>query len=189
MAAEQVEVFQHILREETFEHNLQPDESLVLKIFNPVREYPGLMDTFNQRVDWFKELYAKELECTQRLRKDPEFNNCYFEQGLILAAVLRSGYVSSGPCLISRYIESEPVPNNEETYQIVKQQLEVVHRNKIVHDYITADNILYEAGTIYLINFALAILDPKPEDYSKDHEELDKLFADRNKANKQEYLT
>lgn len=171
-----------------FDHHLGPNQSVVLKIFDPNAVLS--LANFSVRLKRMKQVYALERECAERLSKDPEFNNCYYDQGEVFAAVKESDYLCSGQCLISKYIPSCMLPNDEETYQKVKQQIEVVHRNKIVHNDIAARNIRYTPDKeVYLIDFGVSILDPDPDKYRKDYKDLNKLFADRNKPNKREYLT
>ena len=162
----------------------------MLKIFDPLNYTPYKPLTYlSDRIHWMKEVYALERECASRLSKDPEFNNCYYDHGDIYAAVGVSEYLSSGHCLISKYISSCRLPNDEETYQKVKQQIEVVHRNNIVHNDIASRNIRYtKEGTIYLIDYGMAILDPKEEDYLEDYKRLDEMFSERNKSDKFQYF-
>ena len=173
-----------------FPHPLPPNDCVVLKIFDPfaVSAYRPLTG-FSVRLEWMQEAYALERECIKRLRKDPDFNNCYYDHGEVYASVKQPDYLSSGQCLINQCISTWPLRNDEETYQNVRQQIEVLHRNKIVHKGIAPRSILCTRyNEVYLIGFVVAVLDPNPEEYLDDYRKLEELFADRNKESKEEYL-
>ena len=63
-------------------------------------------------------------------------------------------YIAKGYFNLFRYIEKVPLPKDRETYEKAKKQLEIIHRNGIVHRDIREDNILYsKEGLVYIIDF------------------------------------
>lgn len=168
--------------------NLQPTDEFVLKIYDPIavtKWDPGLK--IGTIVEKYSNIYALELKVCQKLNKIRGFNNCYLDQGEIWAAVKVSNQVSSGQCLIRRAIDSKPLPNTPKTYEKVKKQVQILHRNGIVHNNICAANIIYSReGEVYIIGFDKAILGPTRGDTAKEDRVVEAIFAE--KTDKEKYL-
>lgn len=121
--------------------------------------------------------YSWEFQCIQRISKDLQFSNCYFNQDELWVKV-KHGTIVVGRCLWSRYIETVPLPINLETYEKVKQQIDILHRNNIFHGDIAARNILYsKEGKVYIIGFSRSIIDPEDKEiFDADYQELVIIF-------------
>lgn len=168
---------------------LQSQEHFAVKIFDPKAAYeqnPFKVPTgsdqqviINRQLPMLNWLYANETGRIWDLNGDPEFNNCYLNHNQLSATVETANGSVSGKCLISRFIETVPLPKNNETRDKVVQQLKVLHKHKIIHNDISEKNILYtKEGDIYLIDLELAIVDPEDEEeYQKDYKALNQIFT------------
>lgn len=161
-----------------FLHNLQPHEHLVLKIFDPVagRETGPRQKIPNMDV-FMEAYYSNELKCIQRMSKVPGFNNCYIDHSELWAKVNTPNGWVSGKCLLSKFIESGPLPANEETLERVKQQINVIRDLGIYHNDIAERNILYtKEGKVYIIDFGRSVLDPGEDEWDGDLETWDEVY-------------
>lgn len=111
--------------------------------------------------DW----YRNEKHCYSILSKDHEFNSCYIRQKKGQLTVTNEElYIAIGYFNLFRYIENVPLPKDLETYEKAKKQLDIIHRNGIIHTDIRKANILYsKEGLVYFIDFAASEL--KKKDY------------------------
>lgn len=169
---------------------LQPQEYVAVKIFDPKTAWENhpfyssmgcsndqeLIDRQLPMLNW---LYNNECKFIRDLRRVPEFNNCYLDHQQLWATVETANGPVSGKCILSRFIETVPLPKTEETRDRVVQQIKVLHKRKIVHNGITEWNILYtKEGEVYLVYFELAIYDPEDHDeYEKDFRALNLIFS------------
>ena len=100
-----------------------------------------------------------EKVCYSILSKDTEFNSCYVRQKCWSNHVLqwKSCILQKDISTYSDILRRIPLPKDRETYEKAKKQLEIIHRNGIIHRDIREDNILYsKEGLVYIIDFALA---------------------------------
>lgn len=163
--------------------SIDPQETLVVKEFSP--------DYFFQRCWWryhdvdphdlprlLDNCYKTERKATARLFEDGEINNCYVDhRQFIFEFLMMFGLSMLGKCIVSRFIESRQMPNNEETYQQARHQLSLIHNLGIAHMDIRSDNILYDnEGKLYFIDFGNAIFDPCYYELAYDEHCLDMLF-------------
>lgn len=155
-------------------------QTLVAKVYDPrmanLYEFKGY--TLQEKEDVCYEWYRTEKVCYSILSRDPEFNSCYVRQkmGKIMVTMDKL-YVAKGYFNIFRYIEKIPLPKVQETYEKAKKQLEVIHRNGIIHRDIREDNILCtKEGHVYIIDFALA--KPRVNNYDCGLEQQDLLALD-----------
>lgn len=160
---------------------IDDNETLVAKVYDPrmanVYEFKGY--TIEEKKDICYEWCRTERACYSILSRDSEFNSCYVRQkiGQIMVTMDKL-YVAKGYCNIFRYIEKVPLPKDQETYEKAKKQLEVIHRNRIIHRDIREDNILCtKEGHVYIIDFALA--KPSVNIYDNGLEEQDLLALER----------
>lgn len=164
--------------------NLQPSDEVVLKLFDPIAAAASNTSRiFNFILRDVKESYALELRVSQKLHKIQGFNNCYFEQVELWAAVQVSNRLSSGKCLIRKAVKSKPLPNTPNAYGKVKTQVQLLHRNGIVHNDLSAATVLYSKdGKVYIVGFGKAILEPKKETMDKEDQAVETMFAERSRA-------
>ncbi|CAG87860.2 DEHA2E07348p [Debaryomyces hansenii CBS767] len=103
------------------------------------------------RYEWFK----TEKVCYSILSKDTEFNSSYVRKGVGQTVItMERSYIAKGYFNLFRYIESIQLPKDRETYEKAKKQLEIIHRNGIIHRNIKEGNILYsKEGLVYIIDF------------------------------------
>lgn len=159
---------------------IDDNETLVAKVYDPrmanLYDFKGY--TLEEKKDICYEWYRTERVCHSILSRDPEFNSCYVRQktGQIMVTMDKL-YVAKGYFNIFRYIEKVPLSKNQETYEKAKKQLEVIHRNGIIHRDIREDNILCtKEGHVYIIDFALA--KPSVNTYDSGLEQQDLLDLD-----------
>ena len=163
---------------------IDDNATLVAKVYDPrmvnIYEFKGY--PFEEKKDVCYEWYRTERVCYSILSKDPEFNSCYVRQktGQIMITMDKL-YVAKGHFNLFRYIEKAPLPKDRETYEKARKQLEVIHRNRIVHRDIREDNILCtKEGQVYIIDFALS--KPNANIYEsgleqQDFNDLERVFA------------
>ncbi|CAG87192.2 DEHA2D12672p [Debaryomyces hansenii CBS767] len=164
--------------------SIDDNATLVAKVYDPrmVNRYEFKGYSFEEKKDVCYEWYRTERVCYSILSKDPEFNSCYVRQrmGQVMITMDKS-YVAKGHFNLFRYIEKAPLPKDRETYEKARKQLEVIHRNGIVHRDIKEDNILCtKEGQVYIIDFALSrpnvnIYDSGSE--QQDFNALERVFA------------
>ena len=156
-----------------FEHNLRPEGQLVIKIFDPWAALYWEDKPYSEMNEFINSAYKAEKDSIETLSKDPKFHNCYYSHNETWVQVVAPGGVSGGKSILRKHITTVPLPKNEETFNKVKQQLEVIHKNGIVHNDI-AGNILHtKRGKIYIIGFGRAT---KSSDFTKDIKDLEVLF-------------
>lgn len=163
---------------------IDDNATLVAKVYDPrmvnIYEFKGY--TLEEKKEVCYEWYRTESVCYSILTKDPEFNSCYIRQktGQIMITMDKL-YVAKGHFNLFRYIEKVSLPRNQETYEKAKKQLEVIHRNGIVHRDIREDNILCtKEGEVYIIDFAVAKPNVNTYDLGleqQDFHALERLFA------------
>lgn len=79
--------------------------------------------------------------------------------------------------MLSKFIESGPLPANEETLERVKQQINVIRDLGIYHNDIAERNILYtKEGKVYIIDFGRSVLDPGEDEWDGDLETWDEVY-------------
>ena len=104
------------------------------------------------------EWYHNEKHCYSILSKDIQFANCYIRQKKGQLMVTNEElYVATGHFNLFRYIEKVPLPKDRETYEKAKKQLDIIHRNGIIHRECQKD-ILSKEGLVYFIDFAASEL-------------------------------
>ncbi|CAG84330.1 DEHA2A01012p [Debaryomyces hansenii CBS767] len=110
--------------------------------------------------------YNSERLFCQILANNPEFNSCYVQhrRGYIKVTVANH-YLAKGNFNLFKFIKTVTMPRDTETYVKAKKQLEIIHRNGIIHGDIWKANILYtKEGKVFIIDFASSI----PENQSTD---------------------
>lgn len=167
----------------TFNHNLEPNDQVVLKIFDEKLCEKSFVKHFGSRSvkRSFIRPYQNETTCLRRLSKDPEFNNCFLDYGNVWAKVNTPIGQISGKCILTKFIDGVPIRDDDETREQLKQQLRIVHKHGIVHNNIIKRNILYDReGKVYIIGFDKAeiIESTDEEDYSVDFDCLEGVFDD-----------
>lgn len=156
-----------------FEHNLRPEGQLIIKIFDPWAALYWEDKPYSEMNEFINSAYKAEKHSIETLSKDPKFHNCYYSHNETWVQVVAPGGVSGGKSILRKHITTVPLPKNEETFQKVKQQLEVIHKHGIAHNDI-AGNILHtKRGKIYIVGFGKATVGG---DFSKDIKDLESLF-------------
>ena len=159
--------FQQIL-----ETNIDPEETIIVKIYNR----NGHND------EEINETYTRERACINRMSKDPEYHNCYLQhsEATVLATPNEWGYdIYKGKVILSKYIEGQEYLNRKRISRTeLETQLEVIHRNGILHNDIMEFNILNdeEKRVVYIMDFSLASF----REEEKEEEEIErKMNRDR----------
>lgn len=170
------QVFKVAALKAPFLENVDPRDQVVLRIHDPEMSFDRWIQLkiFRSASDYLGLVYGVERRCVRRLSKDPEFNNCFLSYSPVFAEVITPIGRISGKCLLSKYIESVPIPKDEETYEKVKKQLNVVHKHGITLNGHVEHNVLYsKEGKVYIISFEMA--DLKEDSY--DEESLNYMFG------------
>lgn len=172
-----------------------PHEQVVIKVFDPDMSYNRLWRTTGFSGDIIGRYGISVTECLDtayknalmsinKLQKDPEFNNCFLHDYEVFAEVHTPIGCISGKCLVSKYIETIPLPKTQQVYTKVKKQASIVLEQGLTHhgsDRICERNILYsKKGDVYIIAFENA--SDAPCSWSLFHFEYDlkKLFEGAN---------
>lgn len=160
---------------------LQDHEELVVKIFDP----NTVAKPWPKKQGWVpptgnhEHQYDCVRNCIEKLCRDPEFNNCFFDCSEVSGTIATPIGYFSGKCILSKYIETAPFPDDEETYKKVLKQVQVLHKHRIHHRDLGEDNVIYgKDDRVYIMGFTSAeMIDPKQEaDYWLDDEWLKKTF-------------
>ncbi|CAG86203.2 DEHA2C10340p [Debaryomyces hansenii CBS767] len=159
--------------------SVDANEVVVAKVYDPrnMNRDQHKISTSEQRRYICDEWHNTEKVCYSILSKDTEFNSCYVRQkfGKIIITIEKS-YVAKGYFNLFRYIEKVPLPKDRETYEKAKKQLEIIHRNGIVHRDIREDNLLYtKQGLVYIVDFTHAKAKVNIYDNGSEHDDFDKL--------------
>ncbi|CUM57574.1 unnamed protein product [Debaryomyces tyrocola] len=165
-------------------------EKLVAKIYDTRMAntiHYGYVSSPKEVLEQCLNAYNSERLFCQILANDPEFNSCYVQhrRGYIKVTV-ENHYLAKGNFNLFKFIETATMPRDTETYVKAKNQLEIIHRNGIIHGDIRKANILYtKEGKVFIIDFASSI----PENQSTDeiNKESDKaalefIFKDYNRG-------
>lgn len=136
---------------------VQKDEKLIVKVFDPIkakRDHDSYRISKGDIKKKCREAYLREMAAYEKLLPFQNFNSIYIDQKCVFGRFdIDVHYHALGPFLILKYIESEALPLNKETYEKAREQLNIVHSACIIHGDISLRNILYTRGKIYLIDF------------------------------------
>mgnify|MGYP001165870376 CR=1 FL=1 len=155
-------------------------QKLVAKIYDPImanRVHDKYISSREEVMEQCLDNYNSERSCCQVLANDPEFNSCYVphRRGYIKVTVDKY-YLAQGRFNLFKFIDTVPMPRDEETYMKAKKQLEIIHRNGIVHGDIRDANILYtKDGKIFIIDFANSVLENESTDSTNKITDLSEL--------------
>ena len=154
-------------------------EVVVAKVYDPrnMNRDQHKIYTSEQRRYICDEWHNTEKLCYSILSKDTEFNSCYVRQksGKIIITMEKL-YIAKGYFNLFRHIEKVPLPKDRETYEKAKRQLEIIHRNGIVHRDIKEENILYtKQGLVYIVDFTHAKAKVNIYDSGLEQDDFDKL--------------
>ena len=150
--------FQNIL-----EADIDPEETIIVKIYLDFHEYS---EKEAEEAKESHEAYTRERECVMKISQDPEYHNCYLQHSeayVEAELVNKSNRKFIGNVILSRYA-GEPWDGRSSSRQEIEKQLEVIHRNRIVHCDIRHQNILYNEAEekVYIMDFSLSwIYDPE----------------------------
>ena len=161
-------------------------QKLVAKIYDPImanRVHDKYICSREEVMEQCLDNYNSERRFCQVLANDPEFNSCYVphRRGYLKVTVDKY-YLAQGRFNLFKFIDTIPMPRDNETYTKAKKQLEIIHRNGIVHGDIRDANILYtKNGKIFIIDFANSVLENESTDYMNKKTDLSELeFIFRN---------
>lgn len=165
-------------------------QKLVAKIYDPImanRVHDKCISSRKEVLEQCLDNYNSEKVFCQILANDPEFNNCYVPHRRGYIKVTVDGYyLAQGRFNLFKFIDTVPMPRDTETYLKAKKQLEIIHRNGIVHGDMRSDNILYtKDGEIFIIDFANSILESESTDDTNkitDFLELESIFRNNKNA-------
>lgn len=163
---------------------MEDKQKLVAKIYDPImanRVHDKYISSRKEVLEQCLDNYNSERGFCEVLANDPEFNSCYVphRRGYIKVTVDKY-YLAQGRFNLFKFIDTVPMPRDKETYIKAKKQLEIIHRNGIVHGDIRDANILYtKDGKIFIIDFANSVLENESTDSTNkitDLSELESIF-------------
>lgn len=168
----------------------QGDTKLIAKVYDPsmCRKIISRERT-DEDYYYIRDLYIRsfilERRILQELYRDKNFNSCYIPHKTAIISIIIDGMVVAvGYFNLLQYIKCKPLPQNEETHEKAKRQLEIIHNHGIIHGDIAERNILYsEDGKVYIIDFQHSIRENKAEhslfSKEKDIVDLDRIFLSK----------
>lgn len=124
--------------------------------------------------------YELERQCYKILEKDSKFNSiAYDHDHLKLAFCCLGGIFRKGMTNIFKYIETQELTRDQETYQKAVEQLEIIHKNGIIHNDISEGNILYSKdGKVYIIDYSFSIFSTDKKRIERDKYDLKYVFSE-----------